>query len=64
MTARRLVTYWFVILRSHDGKPVPLVGDNDAGAFALFATAEEARAAARESLLGKAYGWETHKWVE
>ena len=54
------VETWFVIMRGHDGKPLPFVDDNDV--LATFLTETEADNAASRNPMGVVYGWEAYQW--
>lgn len=51
---------YFVMLRHQNGKPLPLVNDNECPE--LYMTEEDAELAAEENLLGEHFGYEIYEW--
>ena len=57
--------FWFVMLGGHNrGNPIPMTTDFESGMpeLAVFRSETEARDAAAETPLGKAYGYEVYQW--
>lgn len=51
---------YFVILRGQNGRPLPMVDDENN--IALFDTEDEAEECASENPLGSLFGFETIEW--
>lgn len=53
---------YFVVLRGQGGQPLPMTTDRYDDDLAMFASEEDAIAAAEANMLGAAYGFKVYEW--